>query len=80
MRIPIALALLLAAAAEAGSVNLVNLVKRDTTRFTFTQGDAKETFELPAGKLQREVPVRLRHCDPLHRGARCRDDGRRERR
>lgn len=49
MRIPIALALLLAAAAEAGSVNLVNLVKRDTTRFTFAQGDAKETFELPAG-------------------------------
>jgi hypothetical protein len=49
MRIPLAFALLLSASAQAGSVNLVNLVKRDTTRFTFTQGDAKETFELPAG-------------------------------
>jgi len=49
MKLPLALSLALAAAVQAGSVNLVNLVVRDTTRFTFTQGDAKETFELPAG-------------------------------
>lgn len=49
MRLPLAFALLLSAVVQAGSINLVNLVKRDTTRFTFTQGNAKETFELPAG-------------------------------
>lgn len=49
MRLPITLSLALAASLQAGSINLVNLVARDTTRFTLTQGDAKETFELPAG-------------------------------
>lgn len=51
MKLPLALALALSAAVHAGSVNLVNLVSRDTTRFTFTQGEGKETFELPAGSF-----------------------------
>lgn len=49
MKLPFALALALSTAVHAGSINLVNLVSRDTTRFTFTQGAGKETFELPAG-------------------------------
>lgn len=64
MRLPVTLVLALAANLQAGSVNLVNLVARDITRFTFTQGNAKETFELPAGsssgKFQSEADTVIR--------------------
>jgi hypothetical protein len=49
MKASLGLLLLLAASLQAETVNLVNLVSRDSTQFTLSQGGKQETFQLPAG-------------------------------
>lgn len=51
MKLPITLSFALAATLHAGSINLVNLLARDTTRFAFNQGDSAETIELRTGSF-----------------------------